>query len=138
MNIIKVNYNNAYVKLPKEISPSLKFYVGTKDGEKCLFLNFVDNLSGEPLYTKYHFDIYINNILVAYVTEESQKHYEIESEVIEDNKKIRIDVKGYYFNDNGLKHDIGVLYFIISTSPICSESLVCSENIYVESELVNV
>lgn len=138
MNIIKVNYNNAYIKIPKKISPFLRFYVGRKNGEKYLFLSFVDNLTNEPIYDKYQFDIYVNDIFVAYVNETSEKLHEVTSEVIGEDKKIRVDVKGYYYNDAGMRQDIDSLYFLVSTMPICSRSLLCSKNICVETDLVNV
>lgn len=138
MNIIKVNYNNAYIKIPKKIFPYLRFYVGRKDGEKYLFLSFVDNLASEPIYNRYQFDIYINDIFVAYVNETSNKHFDITNEVIGDNKQIRVDVHGCYYNDFGVKQDIDTVSFLLSTYPICSRSLLCSRNICVDADLVNI
>lgn len=138
MNIIKVNYNNAYVKVPKTISPYFKCYLGRKNGERYLFLNFVDNLDLEPIYTKYQFDIYVDDVLVTYIDENSNKHYEVTNEVLEDKNSVNVKIKGYYYNEAGLRQDINDLTFTVYAKPVCSRRLVCSENICVESSSSNV
>ena len=138
MNIIKVNYNNAYIKVPKYIEPTFKNYVGRKNGEKYLFLNFIDNINEEPIYNKYQFDIYVEGNFVVYINEESQKQYIITVDNIDEKENIRVDVTGYYYNNSGMKQVIKNLVFFVPVLPICSNSLVCSENICVEENILNV
>lgn len=135
MNVIKVNYNNAFVRKPANLYPYVYCYreAHREDDNwvtKKLFIRIDDRLDVEPFFTNYLFEIYVEGTLVAYMDISSNKIIELEDSELYDKRSFFVDIKGYYYNDMGHRFDMNTIRRIVQIVPICSQQILCSEHIF--------
>ena len=144
MNVIKVNFDNAYIKRPKKIEPSVQAYkyikVESNFSYKVLRLTIYTNIEQEPFYTDFVFDVYINNVLVSRITKDSRKEgnafiIEFTDRTLFTADSLAITIDGEYKNEQGYTYSVNSKYKIYNY-PVCSDDIFCSEYTYV-SDYIN-
>ena len=139
MNIIKVNYNNAAVKLPKKLVPSAFCYKYERvvDGvtENVIIVEIDSKLKEENFYDKFLFEVLINGDVMSYanenITVNSHGRYVVEivnCEYINANI-LTVKVKGKYYSKNGTEYDIETELPSIRGCLVCSDDLYCDDNL---------
>ena len=139
MNVIKVNYNNAAVKIPKKLVPTAFCYKYERvvDGvhENVIVVEIDPKLNEESFYKKFLFEVLINGDVMSYSSENIQKNsqgrYYIEIVNCEhmNSNIITVKVKGKYYSDNGIEYDIETDLPSIRGCLVCSDDLYCNENL---------
>ena len=144
MNVIKVNFDNAYIKRPKKIKPSVQAYkyikIENTHSYKVLRLTIYTNIEEEPFYTDFVFDVYINNVLVSRITKDSHKEgnafiIEFTDRTLFTADSLAITIDGEYTNEQGYTYSINTKNKIYNY-PVCSDDIYCSEYTYV-SDYIN-
>ena len=132
MSLIKVNHNNAAVKLPVAPIPSLRYSRSYYDVDGIT----VDKVSllalpniNDPFFTGYEFEIYLNGSIIGYVTDSTDNEI-----VITDNPELRkpsftVQIKGRYFGANGYVHEFELEVQTLRYYYLCSESTYCGEDV---------
>ena len=145
MNVIKVNFDNAYVKKPKQLYPNVHVYKYNKivSGTvvKILRLEVLPRLEEEPFYTNFVFDISLNDTPIARIKPNS--YHEGNKYIVEFTDRsfllaefFIVKFDGEYNNEIGYQQLVTGWTKKIYTSPYCGEEVVCSEKTYV-SEYIN-
>ena len=142
MEIIKVNYNNVAVKKPQAVAPFFFCYrkYGQEDNEKMIFIIVQDGLEAEPFFTDFYFEVYIDDLLVTYLTKNSEHKIVITNEELFSKTTINVRISGYYTDGRNKKYFQQVIRQV-KTIPYCSENVFCSEDIkandFIEGYIVN-
>lgn len=136
MNVIKTNYNNAFVKKPKVISPSFSAFrdIHVNEDEsitKRIILTIYNNMAKEPFFTDYHIYVYINNELFCSCNKRSNNIIIIEEDQIENILTPTITITGYYINENGYEVPFDPVEAYLVYGAICSTKIKCSNRIKV-------
>ena len=142
LHVVKSNYNNAYVKIPKRIVPSFFIFAlpdFDNEGEKKFYIEIENKLDEEPYYDDYNFEIYLNDILVSYATKQGGNIVEIDTSYYEDNlgldgetTQLTVTIKGYYKKNNIKVYEFDPRIESAELTPIISEEIVCSDILYVD------
>ncbi len=144
MNVIKVNYDNAYIKQPRKINPRVllfKYNVYENNKlNKILRIEIIPFADDEPFYTDFVFDLFLNNIIVARISKNSVNEngryiVEFRDRTLFSVEDLMLKITGEYFNESGYTQPA---YYErkVYTYPRCSEDIVCSEHIHV-SDYIN-
>jgi len=136
MNVIKTNYNNAYIKKPTAPSPSFFAYkhVSTEEDESLtkeikLFIN--DNLKDEPFFSDYTFIIYVNGTLYTTISKTNEKIITIKNVDFNETPSVAITIEGYYVTDTNHQEEFKPISFQVFNELVCSNSVFCSNRITV-------
>lgn len=134
MNLIKVNFNNLAVKKPRQLVPYFYCYKYEDLNEdntisKTLRIEVNDRLTEEPYYVGYAFEIYINNVLVSYITNNTNSYVEIRNFDAFSLESFNVKIKGYYIDESQIKHSFETNYIEIYNYVVAKENQVCSERV---------
>jgi len=133
MNIIKINYNNAAIKLPTKVSPTAISYHG--DGG-IIVIRINDGLNYEGFYTDYVLHVYANEKWIGELHRENAEIIEgngiheigLEDIEIYSMETFQIKIEGYYYNTANQRQNVSVTY-TMRNAYRCSESTITSEYI---------
>ena len=127
MESIKINYNNAAIKMPKKIMPAI--YVFRDRINRKAMLHITNNLYQETYFSNYSFEIYINNVLKHYIDVYSGMEFDINDVNLYETNSTVVTIKGYYVgNTNAFKYEIANYSFIAQIKSVCSENFICCKD----------
>jgi len=128
MIAIKTNYNNAFVKKPYKITPSVRFFKTTENGIRYLYFNFNSNIPVDSDYENYFFEIYINDEFITTITKSSEQPFKYTDDSLFYERQFVVKISGYYINSAGKKYTF-VKEETINNAVYCGENIACSENL---------
>ena len=128
MNIIKLNYNNLYVKEPQHLNPTFFTYrYRDENNVPIIVIQLDDQMQYDNFFDDYSFELYIEGDLIAILTKDSYKVIDLRNNINYYRKHFSILVTGYYYNSSGYKQEV-YIQKSIENVPECSEHMLCSEH----------
>jgi len=134
MKAIKVNYNNAAVKKPKDLFPSFTCYryqeLDKGTPVKKIRITIDSKIDTEPIFNYYQFNVYANDRFLGTITPGSSQVIEVKDIAELSYEYFEIGIEGFYQTFFGTKYPFVKRTVKVYNYPVVSEELVCSESIY--------
>jgi len=127
MNVIKVNYNNVYVKVQRKITPGI-FYGHLEDS---ILIYFHDNITENDEVIDFVLTFTIDGEVVAYCNKTDDQPIIIDKSKYDHNIPTFLVITGYYVDELNNRFPIDELKIKLFPTPVCSRYLICSENNFV-------
>lgn len=133
MNVIKVNYNNLYVRKPKSIHPFFFCYKKLGfNGETNKVIIVIQNMMfSEPYFNNFVFTVRINEDIIKYIDLNSNNKIIVEDENYSSIKGLYVSISGFYTKDGKHKYEFNPIISEVKTFPYCSDYTLCSEDLFV-------